>query len=174
MNRPNVEEIKARADAATPGPWVFSEARRPCQYVAVVPITPGSSQYVVAAKEGGRNPWHDAAFIAAVRTDIPALIARVRELEAQIAAVVAIHRVDTVYDECEHDHAEEDAANGVVYAGEAGLTCAKVHDVCRNCCVNALGGQSDICSDEHQHGPNEPPCRTIAALRALGWKEQEK
>lgn len=112
--------------------------------------------------------------LQSLRTDIPALIARVRELEAQIAAVVAIHRVDTVYDECEHDHAEEDAANGVVYAGEAGLTCAKVHDVCRNCCVNALGGQSDICSDEHQHGPNEPPCRTIAALRALGWKEQEK
>ncbi len=53
----NLDEIERRANAATPGPW----------------------------KEGASDVYivRNAAFIAAARTDVPALIARVRELEAE-------------------------------------------------------------------------------------------
>ena len=53
----NLDEIEARANAATPGPW----------------------------REGSSDLYsvRNAAFIAAARTDVPALIARVRELEAE-------------------------------------------------------------------------------------------
>jgi hypothetical protein len=53
----DLDAIEARANAATPGPW----------------------------KEGSNDVYsvRNAAFIAAARTDVPALIARVRELEAE-------------------------------------------------------------------------------------------
>ena len=66
----NLDEIEARANAATPGPW-----------------TPQTIRLIdgVDLPDATVAQWQrDAAFIAAARTDVPALSARVRELEAEL------------------------------------------------------------------------------------------
>jgi hypothetical protein len=65
----NLDEIEARANAATPGPW---------KYCADSDAIKGTNALIVRGARSNSGP-----FIAAARTDVPALIARVRELEAE-------------------------------------------------------------------------------------------
>lgn len=67
----NLDEIEARANAATPGPWT--------------PQTIRLYDGVDLPDETVAQWQRDAVFIAHARTDVPALIARVRELEAECA-----------------------------------------------------------------------------------------
>jgi hypothetical protein len=88
----NLDEIEARVNAATPGPWTYDEG---CGYVEVPPcgvieFKPGwerSVHFLARVHndhvEGEDGLGFDGAFIASARTDVPALIARVRELEAE-------------------------------------------------------------------------------------------
>ena len=94
-----LDEIEARANAATPGPWTYDEE---CGYVEVPPcgaieFKPGwerSVHFLARVHnnhvEGEDGLGFDGAFIAAARTDVPALIARVRELDAECAALRAL------------------------------------------------------------------------------------
>ena len=76
----NLDEIEARANAATPGPWY---GNRNCGVYAVNVGQVAGTGCGCCTKS--RLTDEDAAFIAAARTDVPALIARVRELEAECA-----------------------------------------------------------------------------------------
>jgi hypothetical protein len=88
----NLDEIEARVNAATPGPWTYDEG---CGYVEVPPcgvieFKPGwerSVHFLARVHndhvEGEDGLGFDGAFIASARTDVPALVARVRELEAE-------------------------------------------------------------------------------------------
>lgn len=88
----NLDEIEARVNAATPGPWTYDEG---CGYVEVPPcgvieFKPGwerSVHFLARVHndhvEGEDGLGFDGAFIANARTDVPALVARVRELEAE-------------------------------------------------------------------------------------------
>jgi hypothetical protein len=88
----NLDEIERRANAATPGPWTYHDG---CGYVEVPPcgaieFKPGwerSVHFLARVHnnhvEGEDGLGFDGAFIAHARTDVPALIARVRELEAE-------------------------------------------------------------------------------------------
>jgi hypothetical protein len=80
--------IEARCNAATPSPWEahsgktdkgtpWNEVHSPCPCCGLIATT-----HPIAGAD-------DAAFIAYARTDIPALIERVRELEAERDAAVA-------------------------------------------------------------------------------------
>ena len=88
-----LNEIEARANAATEGPWIVAIYKNECKV------------------ETKRERWHvasyaspeDAAFIAHARTDVPALVAALR-------AVLDLHResrndVDHT-PPCEHCHGE--------------------------------------------------------------------
>ena len=89
----DLDEIERRANAATPGPWTYHDG---CGYVEVPPcgaieFKPGwerSVHFLARVHnnhvEGEDGLGFDGAFIAHARTDVPALIARVRELEAQL------------------------------------------------------------------------------------------
>jgi hypothetical protein len=89
----NLDEIERRANAATPGPWTYHDG---CGYVEVPPcgaieFKPGwerSVHFLARVHnnhvEGEDGLGFDGAFIAHARTDVPALIARVRELETQL------------------------------------------------------------------------------------------
>lgn len=72
----DINAIRKRCDAATPGPWVVA-TNGPRDVVITQPI---HEMFRVAFRE-------DAEFIAHARTDIPALLARVRELEAAMQRV---------------------------------------------------------------------------------------
>lgn len=78
----NVDAIEARTAAATPGPWKV-HGRLPSCVVEDREIKKGEPWRRVVTDTTREN----AAFIAAARTDVPALCARVRELEASAAVM---------------------------------------------------------------------------------------
>lgn len=78
-----LDAIEARANAATPGPWA-SETRTVDHGNGVddwhfLVMSDGESVHTIGID--------DAAFIAAARADVPALVAEVRRLRALLAPV---------------------------------------------------------------------------------------
>lgn len=96
MTNEELEAIKKRAEAATPGPWDASEdsdrsykldAPKDAQYW--VTIASGNTLVVswwqqYADDSGTVLKLADAAFIAAARTDVPRLLAEVERLRALV------------------------------------------------------------------------------------------
>ena len=87
MSELDVDAIEARANAARSGPWkwhwdVFGDGSSSLDYLD------GGGGFVLSAHGMHTEGWidaddSDAEFIAHARTDIPALVSRVRELEAR-------------------------------------------------------------------------------------------
>lgn len=75
----DLDAIKARANAATPGPWDAYRPREVYRLYEVCSTTP-SGMNEVLAEVSGYNASNDAEFIAAARTDIPDLLAAVERL----------------------------------------------------------------------------------------------
>lgn len=76
-HRPDVNAIEARANRATPGPWVRSDESSDVHG----PDT-GFSNGTHICRIETDGQFGDTAFIASARNDVPALIAYVRELES--------------------------------------------------------------------------------------------
>lgn len=74
----DLDAIEARANTATPGPWAVSE-----DYSDV--LAPDGSQ--LASYWNPTSETENGEFIAHAREDVPALLAEVRRLRAQVAAV---------------------------------------------------------------------------------------
>lgn len=75
----NLDAIKARTTAATPGPWMWDGAIWQAW-------ADGESVLCAVARAGLRVGQEDAEFMAHARADIPALVAEVESLRAKIAA----------------------------------------------------------------------------------------
>lgn len=95
-----LEAVAARADAATPGPWVAAREQNatedgwePSSYLTGQVLGPADAEpddsyphdYVLA--DAGSET--DAAFIAHARTDVVDLIAHIRSVEASLASAEA-------------------------------------------------------------------------------------
>lgn len=78
----NLDPIKARANAATEGPWKFTP-----KILGIKNTTVMAGGEQVGYFSVGQAQPHDAEFIAAARTDIPALIAEVERLRHQLSHV---------------------------------------------------------------------------------------
>ncbi len=93
MNRPNIEAITARCEAATPGPWITHPYCENCERGHIY------QERLEHERDGPHiyGSWHPVvigcstetdtdtyAFIAAARTDIPELIAYIAHLEARL------------------------------------------------------------------------------------------
>lgn len=116
MDDERLKEIEARAAAATPGPWEVNNAHGMCV------IGDGGEEFV-ADMEGAmwQGKHEDASFIAAARTDIPDLVARVRELEAEVAGLrTRIERLEDVADKA------NDAIGGLLIGASADVFMAPV------------------------------------------------
>lgn len=96
-----LEEIRKRAAAATPGPWV-DDITEINQHWEMRDASGGKT--IVGLEECGSayNPWHrlvleasDREFIAAARSDIPWLLAEVERLSAPMTMVIDGTGVDT-------------------------------------------------------------------------------
>ena len=83
--KPDLDAIRQRCEAATPGPWGFSSFER--RYILddttdvvgeVAPTDTGAAITVFSVATGALE---DAEFIALARTDIPALLAYIDDLE---------------------------------------------------------------------------------------------
>lgn len=79
MDAKYLQEIKAREQAATPGPWEFYCYGRYEDHDEAVFENP-IDEYEISVKE-------DAAFIAHARTDIPALAAEIERLQKLYTAL---------------------------------------------------------------------------------------
>ena len=78
--------ILARADAATPGPWVVSF---PEIHSLGLGGHPTEVVWQMPFEGGGVEREADATFIAAARTDVPALVDALRVRDAELAALRA-------------------------------------------------------------------------------------
>jgi hypothetical protein len=91
-----IAEIRARADAATPGHWgVHYDGKGTYTIEAQPRLIPGVGNVregVVATlrgEHGEAQPYRDSGFMARAREDVPFLLERVAELEGQVARVRA-------------------------------------------------------------------------------------
>ena len=100
----DLDAIEARANAATPGPWKHEGQEVRAAYHVAFCGEAATSQGATSARDCTRN----ARFIAHARTDVSALIARVRELEEERDQALAdyqdIGRV--MHEECSRLEAE--------------------------------------------------------------------
>jgi len=139
MSEIDLEAIEARANAATPGPWIYASDNG----VGVVGTTDEQTIWFYSLPTLLRNcaagvTEADASFIAHAREDIPALIARIRQLEA--ALEVAQGHSAEVYKKGFDDgkEAERERCLGIIYeASTRHLTLAPginawVRQVCDN------------------------------------------
>lgn len=121
MSELDVDAIEARANAARSGPWkwhwdVFGDGSSSLDRLD------GGGEFVLSAHGMHTDGWidaddADAEFIAYARTDVPALVSRVRELEAAKVWIVLSHcyedvRVEDVFDSREQAEAEYDIVDG--------------------------------------------------------------
>lgn len=98
MTREQLEEIRKRAEAATPGPWEASfPTGADCQWIDVTTAYGAEDELIgtVLPREHMCNPegvealqkltrqrMDDVEFIAHARTDVPALLAEIERLRA--------------------------------------------------------------------------------------------
>ena len=88
MTRPDLDAIRARCDAATPGPWRVdgSTYDEDCNEHLAPYGLEGPNERLIWSSGGGEYAHPDmgtAQFIAAARTDIPALLAYIDELQEE-------------------------------------------------------------------------------------------
>lgn len=85
MGALNLDAIEFRANAATPGPWWDDENCVRDQHRRWL-FEP--SREVTSDDEFHEEPYANSVFVAQARSDVPALVARVRELEARVAVLL--------------------------------------------------------------------------------------
>ena len=84
----------------------------------------------------------------------------VHAYQDRIDAALALHSEWGIYDECGHDHTEEDVRTGKAIDVDVGFTCeeGKVQSVCRECDTDD-GDATEATED------GEWPCPTVKALK---------
>jgi hypothetical protein len=101
LTEKELNAIEARANAATAGPWAMAEYHP--QTMLLYPIgNPVTQELLAYPIQGGENSQNNAAFIAYAREDVPALLAYIRELHAELnrydthaISVALLHRAAT-------------------------------------------------------------------------------
>ena len=108
----DIEAIETRVNAATPGPW-----QRYVKHENLMVATPGKKGVVIVDLASDRDESVDdtecernAEFIAAARTDVPALVAEVRRLEDLLVNEVDVNRCEAcrrVFNSDEGEYGED-------------------------------------------------------------------
>lgn len=81
MTPQELDAIEARANAATPMPWYVEKLPYPELGLTTGGVFAADGAQIIETDAGVYPPsQEDAAFIAAARSDVPALVAEVRRL----------------------------------------------------------------------------------------------
>lgn len=95
---------------------------------------------------------------------------KVARLIAEIEGPIReLHSPFGIYTECDHDHDEADIENDLAFeVMEVGTVCEDglMYRVCLSCCTGN-GYQTEECVTNHEHGKDEPICKTIATLEKV-------
>lgn len=144
LSEQQLAEIRARAEAATPGPWCTDD----WEIYTGTEYLPWSSLWIgeTCRADDCHGSRDDAAFIAAARTDVPALLAEVERLRAALG---------TATDEV----AERDAEIGRWSARVAELEAqaAEEPQVCADC------GHTEAAHKTVNNDPDEGGCDAFGA-----------
>jgi hypothetical protein len=84
VNREQLEEIRARAEAATEGPWYYGGDTRVAQEMFQNHELIVSPTYPIIEFEPSEQGEADAEFAAAARTDVPALLDEIDRLNKRL------------------------------------------------------------------------------------------
>jgi hypothetical protein len=110
---------------------------------------------------------------AAVESIVDARVAAavVAERERLREKIAELHAPFNIYDECDHEHTDEDVREGkALDIHEVGYTCALSYVSCRECCTDYDGlhyWPTEECADHHEHTLNpDDRCATVALLAA--------
>lgn len=124
MTNDELKEIEARANAATPGPWSFdycgdvyphyelSADGKSLFFTGSSPDTEKGGPAMIGTSSWWQQGNPNSQFIAHARTDIPKLIAAVRERDARIEKALKLIKTSIVV---EHDCEECGNHTGIRY-----------------------------------------------------------
>ncbi|MDQ0735299.1 hypothetical protein [Arthrobacter agilis] len=160
-----LDVIRARADAATEGPWEVEPGSVSADFLDFKP----SSVFV----GGGVDPFgeanndyvlsynvtdEDAEFIAHARTDVPKLV-------SALEAVLAEHRKVSIYDECEcPDGTHPEDYDYIDCQDYAGCHNSITGIGCEECCVHG-DYLTEACGESHSHTTDATQrCATVKAI----------
>lgn len=122
----DLDELQHLADAATPGPWERQETVHADNHV-----TAGGGILTGTHVCGPTYERHNALFIAAARDAVPALIRRVRELEAALSASASAHPADEHHDAEKREAEPEECRHNVMKYTDSVTT--KRENFCSHC-----------------------------------------
>jgi hypothetical protein len=88
----DLDAIGKACDEASPGPWEVERAGYEGDAISSITQSPNARRGIVGGDGGCICSDADGHFIANARSWVPALVARVRELEEQLAAMEDEHR----------------------------------------------------------------------------------
>lgn len=100
LPKARLDEIEARANAATPGPWKYGVNKYKENSWSVKTDGPLSSKRVIYYVNDPEDDQEhvDATFLAAARSDVPALVAEIRRLDDLLAGWADLHRAANTAD----------------------------------------------------------------------------
>jgi hypothetical protein len=103
-------------------------------------------------------------------TAAPAIAAA--ERERWTAALSHVHAEFGIYDECDHNHTDEEVAQGLAVDTDDFRSCkeAELCAICAACCTEAEC-QTETCANYHDHRPGKPICPTAALIASLRTTE---
>lgn len=87
----DLNAIEQRANAATGGPWDLISGT-----IAARVLGAGGQQIALFATDDDPDAMWNAQFITSARTDVPALVARVRELEEELDDTIEVRNAQLV------------------------------------------------------------------------------
>jgi hypothetical protein len=98
MTDEELREIKARAEAATPGPWITHE---PLKAKIIAVKREKAFDYICSLQVSNcPNFRNDAEFIAHAREDVPNLIAEVERLRKSVDdAMATVRHITAMYED---------------------------------------------------------------------------
>lgn len=163
-----IDEIRTRTDVATPGHWgthydgkgTYTVEARPGLDLTLGPVNEGAVA-TLAGGHGDQQAYQDARFIAHAREDVPYLLGRVAELEAQLRNTPAYTDLacSRFPDNCPNVRtvpADPPAHHGGIRCGCADALLDPVRRRCAHTdvlfgqCVRYLDDHDGECQHEHQ------------------------
>ncbi|HET7386878.1 MAG TPA: hypothetical protein VFJ19_09485 [Nocardioidaceae bacterium] len=163
----DLDAIRARCDAATAGPWVVrADPLDESLWVEVADpgfrsLARGICSNDDPDSDDSESERPDLEFMAHAREDVPALLGEVERLRVVEVASIGAH---ALLDDAEQaiDRVRALHAPWEVNDEQDG----HVTPVCRHCCTDPWGDQTEECVDGHDHSDGRR-CATLRALDAV-------
>lgn len=172
MTSDEIKRLRELANAATPGPWTHEQTLTPSGEVHCdIVRTPGAATLAFDGYGGDADFYeHDAAFIAAARTALPALLDRCEAAEAEVER----WQRETAGAKASRDYSREQYGTARAEIEDLRATLLGVQPLIGRV-VNAIADWIDECADKWPGAnPNEAATLKLFArgVRNNEWRKE--